>query len=93
MFNRCPGQDRRKAVAESIICAHCGYGAEIFSDEIQVQCAQCKQLICKERLPSCVQWCKAAKECVGEENYKRLLPGGGFAEGGKKEVVNVLLSM
>jgi len=72
MFNQCPGQDGRKAVAESIVCAQCGYEAEIFSDEIQVQCPQCKNLICKERLPSCVNWCKAAKECVGEERYKQL---------------------
>ena len=75
MFNSCPGQDSRKAIAESIICMHCGYAAEIFSDEIQVQCAQCKQLICKERLPSCVHWCKVAQECVGEQKYKQLKGG------------------
>ncbi|MHB8155553.1 MAG: phosphohydrolase [Candidatus Omnitrophota bacterium] len=79
MFNQCPGQDSRKAKAESIICANCGYVAEIFSDEIQVKCSQCKHLICKERLPTCVDWCKAARECIGEEKYKQLkacLPAG-----------------
>jgi len=75
MFNQCPGQDPRKTQAESIICANCGYVAEIFSDEIQVKCAQCKQLICKERLPTCVNWCKAAKECIGEKKYEQLKGG------------------
>ncbi|MFH1281697.1 MAG: phosphohydrolase [Candidatus Omnitrophota bacterium] len=72
MINLCPGQDHRKAKPESLICAHCGYVAEIFFDEIQAQCAQCKHSICKERLPSCVDWCKAARECVGEEKYKQI---------------------
>ena len=72
MFNKCPGQDSRKANAENITCADCGYVAEIFSDEIKVACPRCKNLICKERLPSCVDWCKAARECVGEEKFKQL---------------------
>ena len=72
MFNQCPGQDRRKTGVENIICNNCGYAAEIFSDEIKVACPKCKNLICKERLPSCVDWCKAAKECVGEEGWNRI---------------------
>ena len=72
MFKQCPGQNSRKAIAENIICVNCGYLAEIFSDELQVKCPQCKYAICKERLPSCVNWCKAARECVGEEKYKQL---------------------
>ena len=75
MLNFCPGQDSRKATAENIICAGCGYVAEIFSDEIRVACSRCKNLICKERLPSCINWCKAARECVGEEKYKQLKGG------------------
>jgi NADH pyrophosphatase NudC (nudix superfamily) len=72
MFNQCPGQDSRKAKAENIICANCGYQAEIFSDEIKVVCLECKNLIYKERLPSCVDWCKAARECIGEKKYRQL---------------------
>ncbi len=72
MFNKCPGQDPRKTKAESIICSRCGYIAEIFSDEIKVLCPKCKNLICKDRLPSCVDWCKSARECIGEEKWKQL---------------------
>jgi hypothetical protein len=72
MFNSCPGQDSRKTKVENIICSKCGYAAEIFSDEIKVVCPGCKNLICKERLPSCVDWCKAARECIGEEKWKQI---------------------
>ncbi len=75
MFNQCPGQDSRKASAETIICPGCGYAAEIFSDEIKVVCPRCKNLICKERLPTCLDWCQAARECIGEEKFKQLKGG------------------
>ena len=75
MFNKCPGQDSRKANVENIVCVDCGYVAEIFSDEIKVACPKCKNLICKERLPTCVDWCKAAKDCLGEQHYKAYREG------------------
>lgn len=72
MFYKCPGQDFRKTKAENITCSNCAYITEIFSDEIKVTCPRCDNLICKERLPSCVDWCRSAKECIGEEKYKQL---------------------
>ena len=74
-MNKCPGQDSRKAQAESITCIRCGYAAEIFSDEIKVRCPKCENLICKEKLSSCVDWCKAAKNCVGEAKWNKLKGG------------------
>jgi hypothetical protein len=73
-MSNCPGQDKRKITPEVITCSSCGYTAEIFSDEIKVKCPKCKNLICKERLPSCVDWCKAARGCIGEEKWKQLPP-------------------
>jgi predicted RNA-binding Zn-ribbon protein involved in translation (DUF1610 family) len=70
-FNKCPGQDKRNIKAETLKCSQCGYAVEIFSDEVKISCPKCKNLICRERLPSCVDWCKYARECVGEEAYKR----------------------
>lgn len=71
MINRCPGQDNRKAQAENIACLHCGYLAEIFSDEVKIICPGCRHPIYRKRLPSCLNWCKAACECVGEAKYKQ----------------------
>lgn len=75
MSPKCPGQDGRSIRAESILCPACGYEVEMFSDEIKVKCPRCKEFVCKVRLPSCVQWCRAARECIGEEKWRKL--GGG----------------
>jgi len=75
MINKCPGQDDRNVKPENITCAQCGYVTEIFSDEIKVKCPKCRNLICRQRLPSCVDWCKAARECIGEERWKQLRGG------------------
>jgi len=72
MIAKCPGQDRRNIKAETLVCPDCGYAIEIFSDEIKVRCPRCKNLICKTRLPSCVDWCKSARECIGEEKWEQL---------------------
>ena len=66
MIDKCPGQDKRNIKAETLICINCGYQVEIFSDEIGLRCPQCKSLVCRQKLPSCVDWCKSAKECMGE---------------------------
>jgi predicted Zn-ribbon and HTH transcriptional regulator len=72
MIFKCPGQDDRNLKAETIHCTECGYAIEIFSDEVKVRCPNCKRLACRERLPSCVDWCKFARECVGKEKWKQL---------------------
>ena len=36
---------------------------------------KCKNLICRKHLPSCVDWCKFSKKCVGEEKFKQLKGG------------------
>jgi hypothetical protein len=61
---KCPGQDSRNIRAETLICPTCGYRAEIFSDEAKVKCPGCKGFICRARLPSCVDWCKYARQCL-----------------------------
>jgi ribosomal protein S27E len=68
---KCPGQDGRNIKAEIINCPDCGYKAEIFSDEVKVICPKCAGLICRDRLPSCIDWCKHAKECTGENKLRK----------------------
>ena len=72
MINKCPGQDDRNIKAETISCPECGWKVEIFSDEVKVRCPKCKGLACRERLPSCADWCKAARECIGEDKWRQL---------------------
>lgn len=75
MTVKCPGQDSRNIRPESIACSKCGYVVEIFSDEVKVKCPKCVHLVCRERLPSCVDWCTYARECVGQERWKQLTGG------------------
>lgn len=72
MNYKCPGQDNKDLKTEILGCSNCGYKVEIFSDELHVKCPKCKTLLCRERLPSCVDWCKMASECVGEKRFKEL---------------------
>lgn len=75
MIDKCPGQDKRNIKSEALICPSCGYEVEIFSDEIGLKCPKCRNLVCRKRLPSCVDWCKSARECIGEEKYKQIKGG------------------
>jgi len=75
MLNKCPGQDKRNIKIEIITCPDCGYKIEIFSDEVKISCPKCKSLVCRERLSSCVDWCKYARECVGGEKWEQLKGG------------------
>lgn len=72
MINKCPGQDDRNIKLDTIRCPDCGYQIEIFSDEMKVRCPKCKNLACRDKLPSCVDWCKSARECIGEEKWQQL---------------------
>ena len=72
MFDKCPGAANiRTPTIEIKKCPECGKEVEIFSDEMKVNCSNCGFTI-YNNLQSCVQWCKYAKECVGEGTYKKL---------------------
>ncbi len=83
MIFQCPGQDGRRIRIRDIQCPGCRYMVEIFSDELKRRCPQCRKWVYQENLPSCVDWCKLARECIGETRWKELNKGG----------ENVLLSM
>lgn len=75
MISRCPGQDDRNVRAELVRCPGCGYEVEIFSDETKTACPGCERAVFRARLPSCVDWCASARECIGEEHYTQLKGG------------------
>ena len=73
MFDSCPGaaQFTRTPTLKIKKCPECGENVEIFSTDTQVKCGHCGFIIYND-LESCIQWCKYAKECVGEELYNKL---------------------
>jgi len=72
MIYKCPGQDRRNIRSETIGCPDCGYSLEIFSDEAKGRCPRCDHMVYRHILPTCVDWCKSARECVGEERWRQV---------------------
>lgn len=72
MGYRCPGQLSRNIEAKLQECPNCGYEVEMFSDELKVLCPNCRQPVYQETMPSCIDWCPAAKECLGPEKWAQL---------------------
>ena len=73
LYKECPGSKRiKKPYPEEIKCS-CGQMVEIWSDETSTICKNCKRKLNRKIAPSCLDWCSMAKECVGEEKYKKYL--------------------
>ena len=54
------------------ICPQCGHEIEIFSIDTEAVCENCGFTIYNDTL-TCVQWCKYAKLCVGEDMYNQMM--------------------
>ena len=75
MESKCPGQDFRNLRVEVYKCPSCGADVEIFSDETNFKCRKCGTRVYKEKMPSCIEWCSSARQCLGEERWKQLMEG------------------
>lgn len=53
-------------------CPECGSEVELFSSDSQRECGKCGFIV-YNNITSCVQWCKSARECVGDEMYEKLM--------------------
>lgn len=74
MRESCPGsKEIRSPYPEELTCSFCCRRNEIWSDEPDMTCKGCGKIITRDMVPSCIQWCAAAKECVGPEKYERLI--------------------
>ena len=74
--NECPGsKEIREPQPEDITCRHCGADIEIWSDENETKCKSCGKTNSRIIGPTCLDWCAFAKECVGEDKYRRIKAG------------------
>ncbi|MCD7860130.1 MAG: hypothetical protein LUH51_08275 [Firmicutes bacterium] len=71
MLEGCQGKPRTPTIIEKI-CPVCGNLIEMFSIDTQMACEVCGFVAYNDSL-SCVQWCKYAKQCVGEEMYAHMM--------------------
>ena len=75
MAGGCPGQDGRNLKVSLHKCPTCRNEVEMFSDETRIRCRSCGNLVHKENVPSCVEWCAKARERLGEERWRALTGG------------------
>ena len=75
MRSLCPGQDNRNLRVELFKCPSCGAEVEIFSNEVKVKCYQCGEMVYRERMPSCIDWCASARQCLGKERWQQMKGG------------------
>jgi DNA-directed RNA polymerase subunit RPC12/RpoP len=73
MDAKCPGQDIRNLRAAMYKCPNCGAEVEMFSDELRIKCRKCGKYVYKEQVPSCIEWCASARQCLGEERWQALM--------------------
>ena len=72
MAGQCPGQDMRNLRVELYKCPDCGAEVEIFSDEVKMKCHKCGMVIYREKMPSCIDWCASARQCLGEDRWRQM---------------------
>ena len=74
MIFNCPGSGKFKGPQADVIeCPFCAREVEVWSDEAGASCPGCKRMVSRNLAQCCLDWCKYAKECVGEERYKKYL--------------------
>jgi len=71
IMESCQGKPRTPTIEEKH-CPQCGSLIEIFSTDTQVACEHCGFIAYNDAL-SCVQWCKYARKCVGDEMYEHMM--------------------
>ena len=71
MLDGCQGKPRTPTIIEKV-CPHCGNLIEMFSIDSQMACEKCGFVAYNDTL-SCVQWCKYARKCVGDEMYDYMM--------------------
>ncbi len=71
ILDGCQGKPRTPTIEEKI-CPQCGHTIEIFSTDTEVACENCGFVVYNDAL-RCVQWCKYARQCVGDAMYEQMM--------------------
>jgi len=73
-FKRCPGSSAfSQPKIELVPCTQCGADVEVWSDEPDGKCLACGCSVTRTSTQSCLDWCKYASDCLGDEKYKKYL--------------------
>lgn len=70
MMFGCPGsQHFKQPHPELASCPFCNEEVEIWTDEFETKCPKCGRKVVRVNGQCCLDWCRFAKECVGEKVY------------------------
>lgn len=71
-FKVCPGSSSfAQPTPESVACPDCGAEVEIWSDEATGECPACKKAVIRQATQSCIDWCRYAQQCLGDEKFRQ----------------------
>ncbi len=70
IFSGCQSRSREISIIDRK-CPRCGQEVELISTDTEVTCEHCGFTIYNDTL-SCIQWCRYARQCVGEEMYEAM---------------------
>ena len=66
MIFNCPGSNKfKQPEPQNVNCPSCGKEAEIWTDETEAICHNCKSVVRRNRGQSCLDWCAYAQFCAG----------------------------
>lgn len=71
LMEGCQGKPRTPQIMEKI-CPQCGNIIELFSIDTHMPCEHSGFVAYNDAL-SCVQWCKYARKCVGDQMYQQMM--------------------
>ena len=70
----CPGARQfKQPQPEMVKCPSCSEEVEIWTDELEATCPNCKKTVRREEGVSCLDSCSYAKECLGEQGYNKYM--------------------
>ncbi|OGV61866.1 MAG: hypothetical protein A3K19_25220 [Lentisphaerae bacterium RIFOXYB12_FULL_65_16] len=70
-FRPCPGSRAFAQPHPDVVrCPQCSKDVEIWSDEATGQCRACGRVVIRTETQSCVDWCRFAKDCLGEQKFR-----------------------
>ena len=78
----CQGKPQMQVLEKT--CPQCGHEIEIFTVDTEAVCENCGFVIYNDML-TCVQWCKYARKCFGDEAYEQLMKAAERQKEKKKE--------
>ena len=71
ILDGCQARPKTPEIIEKI-CPQCGHEIELFTIDTQMPCEHCGFVAYNDTL-SCIQWCKYARKCVGNDTYEKMM--------------------